>query len=358
MKEDDSFTAKVVEIFGPLADLRAAGHRINIRDWELVEAAAAARDAAVLGNRSLAVVAVAVASGIPPTSASARSQLEAAAERAGWGGVERYLLALQRVVDRYVAEKKALLAAPVEAPEGSAPYGKWAFAAQRDDVPPEDDTPEESATLNALLGHVVDNQPMDSTDAQRIRGDLSAGRYKKVLHPPPSRWLFRGISLPLEGVSRLLRRDVEDVGERGEEIIDKPLRAQRRGADSRQDSTSWTTSLATAVKFSKFAMTMSTAKKGTYAVILVASTADNPNAFLTGHDGFYRLRDLANFSKEEEIIGLGPIVVHKVYWQSIQPDESFNMDVAEDSLSESTLRRYIKEVIASPASDSSSTAFR
>lgn len=342
MKEDESFAARVVEIFGPLADLRRAGHPTSRGDWELVEESAPARDAAVLGRRSLAAVAEAVAAGMRPTSAEAAAQLAAAEERAGWSDVDRYLSALRRCVEAYVAQVRRLLAAPPEAPEDDAPYGKYAFANQRDDVPREDDTPEERRVWTALSRHVVDNIPMDSSDAQQLRRDLAAGRYKKVLHTPLSRWLFRGMRMSDAALRRLLRLEKDGgLPDEGSAVVDREMKARRSPVTPARGSFSWSDDLSAALKFAG-----KTDDLQRYAVVLVASAGANPDSFLAGTDGFYRLSDLKRYSREKEAIGLGDILVHKVYWQRLQRGEEWSLPIEEGRLEESILRLYVRGILA------------
>ena len=245
-----------------------------------------------------------------------------------------YLDALSRTVGAYAKKRQTVLQNSSEAPEDDAPYGRFAFADQRDDVPYEKNTSEEEKSWNALAKHVLSNVPMEPDDADRLKDDLKAGRYSSVLHGPGGRWVFRGMSVSEENLRRLLRRPTGPIEQEAFQVVNRTMRPSQ-GA-----SFSWSRSEEIALKFAK-----ETSEEKPYAVIFVASTTDNPDSFLAGPGGFYKLNDLKVYRKEEESIGLGHVFVHKIYWQRRGNNRRMTMVIPEFNMSESLLRSFIKTVI-------------
>lgn len=139
---------------------------------------------------------------------------------------------------------------------------------------------------------------------------LEKGWYKKVLHSPPHKTLYRGLKLNKSELAKLLDKDESYIEDDGSEPWDKPIKI------SNGHSSSWTFRKTISKDFSG---DYGKAKRG-FAITLVADTSDNPNRFLAGPGGLYDVDGLSRWHLEKETVGLEPIVVKRIEWVSIGND--------------------------------------
>lgn len=208
---------------------------------------------------------------------------------------------------------------------GEGIFGKWAWPAARFDdevngAPDEPDTPEEAAALKGLRGHVINNRPMSGEAAVSLEDALASGEYTDVIKEPAEPELYRGMSVPISWLRTALK--IEDdtsvkLPRRGEEEGSFTF-APRNGASS-----SWTDNIKVAKNFANWSLArgssdeeLSDEDEADYyaSVIMVAPMSKNPNAFMAGPDGFYKLATVNRFADEDETIGLGEIKVSKIMW--------------------------------------------
>ncbi len=206
------------------------------------------------------------------------------------------------------------------APE-DAPLGKYAFSPQRQNTinppPKEKNTKIESMILASLSKHVAGTTPMSSNAAQIIKTLLEQGLYKDVFKAPTVDKLYRGMGVteeyiqnlginPNELNEELGKENIEDMlGRRKAKVIERQFTFKPRG---KTFASSWTTSPKVAADFAS----TNAPTKGTYMVIMEAETDLNDGSFLDAA-GFYEIDNLASFSSEQEVFGLGEITVSKIY---------------------------------------------
>jgi len=206
------------------------------------------------------------------------------------------------------------------APE-DAPFGKYAFSPQRQNTinppPKEKNTKIESMILASLSKHVAGTTPMSSNAAQIIKILLERGLYQDVFKAPKVNRVYRGMGVTEEYVQNLginpnelneefEKEKIEDMlGRAKAKVIEKEFTFKPRG---KTFASSWTLNPKVAADFA----TTSSPTKGTYMVIMEAETALNNGSFLDAV-GFYEIDNLASFSSEQEVFGLGEIKVSKIY---------------------------------------------
>jgi hypothetical protein len=229
------------------------------------------------------------------------------------------------------------------------PYGKYVFAPQRKGkVPKEKNTPQEQNAYDNLKDHVRNNTPMDNDVAIELMQIIDDGLYSGVIHEPDTEFVFRGIKLGIDSLEEFL--GIENVPDSGSKMTSQRVNARSDTDSGRTGSTAWTTSIAAAKKFTGSYRTRE------YSVILVARTDENPDSFMEGPGGFYKVKDLDTYAVDEvETIALGPIRLYKVYWQKTYgrtPDDQFDMPIEEmegksPNVSEALLRSLIRASIKS-----------
>lgn len=228
-----------------------------------------------------------------------------------------------------------------DAPSEAAPglenpvFGKYVFApVRRKDVPAEENTPEEQHAYDELRRHVADNTPMDDESALTLMQAMEDGAYPSIIHEPTSEYVFRGVALDTATLTKILG---EKPSTEGSKLVTKWVGA--RG--ERQGSTGWSTNKTSALGFSY------AREDKPYSVIFVARTKDNPDTFLEGPNGFYKVRPLGQYSSEKETIALGPAKIFKVYWRY----SDYGAKIKDDAIEESRklFRNFIKETLEDAA---------
>lgn len=200
-------------------------------------------------------------------------------------------------------ENDAELEASSEAPP-DATLGRIAFATKRKDKPFEIDTAEESRLYMALRRYFDENIPLSAGDVTQIKELLANGWYSDVFSEPQVTEVYRGMSVTDEWLKKITGQEtLSDVGE-----IDMSKTFKPKG-----DSSSWSTDSSMAEYFS-----IHPAQRGKgfkRAVVLHANVADNPGSFVSA-TGLYGVEGLDEFTGENEVIGLGPIKIHKISWET------------------------------------------
>lgn len=206
------------------------------------------------------------------------------------------------------AEKSLqILAKKVEEDEGSdfsettksdAPLGKIVFPSLRQDVPLEKNTAVETTLQNAIYGHIIRNKKLKSEDAQIIKSLVSGNYYPKWFSEPTAEILYRGMSVPKSYIANILGTDVDKTPRSGEKMIDwdfVPL----------DETSSWTTDEDEAD--SQFSVGSGV------SFLMTANVSENPDKFVD-IEKLYGISSFMDYSREQEVIAIGPIKVFKIRW--------------------------------------------
>lgn len=182
-----------------------------------------------------------------------------------------------------------------------APLGRYAFAPNRvrqRGMPTEPNTPSEEKLLNNLAQYVNRGQILPDTAAKQLQTLLKRGLYQDVIHEPKQKTFYRGMSVSRTTLAKLIGKSQNAIPKKGS--IERSVKiSPKRGAGS-----SWSTSKKVALDFTG----------GSHNVILIATSEDNPDRFVSGPDGFYKVEPLDQMSNEKEALGLGPIKISKIEW--------------------------------------------
>lgn len=260
--------------------------------------------------------------------------------------VDEFLMIVRPVVHKFISNKEGFEdqynSTPTENEGGQPEWGKFLFAPQRrGQVPNEPNEEEENIAYLEIEDHIHNNQAISSKTIANLKKALESGSYEKILHEPKVQKVYRGIKITHEGLEKLLQQ--ENIPDKGAAILDKMV----SGRGDIEGASSWTVEFEIAKEFaSKGNLShFSNPDKKYYSLIFVANVRENPNKFITGPGGFYKVRNLNEFEEtEKEVIALGPIVVHKVYWDG---SKEFPEMVEESSKksSEEYLRLLIREML-------------
>lgn len=203
-------------------------------------------------------------------------------------------------------EKVASKLAP-EAPK-SAPFGRYAWSKYREGIPEEEETDVEKFIYKELQNHFGDynnkRKGISAATAYLLQLILAKGWYKKIIHEPPAKTLYRGLTLNRKQLAKYLDIEPDQL-----DIINKLDFENRTSIPVIKGySTSWTFKKQITKDFSN--------KKdsNSYAVTLIAETKDNPNKFIAGPGGLYDVEGISSFHLEKETVGLEPIKIKKVEW--------------------------------------------
>jgi hypothetical protein len=128
-------------------------------------------------------------------------------------------------------------------------------------------------------------------------------KYKKILHAPPLKTVYRGLKLnSKEKLEKFIgAKNIEDSGS----IYFNDSVKLTNGY-----STSWSRS-------KKITKDFSEKGKSGYAVTLIADLKDNENRFLAGPGGLYDVEGLSMYHLEKETVGLEPIIIRKIEWEKL-----------------------------------------
>lgn len=195
-----------------------------------------------------------------------------------------------------------------EAPK-TAPFGEYAWAKYREGCPEEPDTEIEKEVYRDLKKHFASKRiGLPKNTVKLLMSLLKVGYYKDVLHPPPTKTLYRGLKITnLEALTLLLGQPKEEIADSGKMDLNKSIE------NDNGFSTSWT---AKKKITSDFSGNYGKAKKG-YLITLVADVADNEHRFLAGPGGLYDVDGLSYWHLEKETVGLEPIIIKRIEWEKL-----------------------------------------
>ena len=193
----------------------------------------------------------------------------------------------------------------------NAPLGKYAWPDDRIGMPLEKNTELEDRLFNAIVNHFDSNTPITEDDAKELQALLKMGLYKDVLKQPNVEFVYRGVKLKSDDVTKLTGQSEKELVKRLDDsgalfVVLPPVQKSpwrsRKGA-----SVSWTTSSAKAKEFTGGLYTAT----GSWGVVAVAKVADNPDTFLAGVDGLYKLRTIGSiYEPEREALAIAPVKIH------------------------------------------------
>ena len=227
--------------------------------------------------------------------------------------VKIFLDEFKKIVDKwtldYFGDPEELNKLPPEVPEedlNRAPMGKFAFAPARPkQVPYEKNTREEDDIYRNLVGHVKDNESMEATAAEAIKDIVDNNWYSEIFKTPKEKVVYRGMRVTGDFLADLqvsgFRSDTKTSGSHEAAMTFRP----KSGGSS-----SWSIDVKQAKEFAV------ASEDKPYVVVMCAKLDDNPDSFVKGTGGFYKLKPLAQFDVEDEAIGLEDIKVYKIYWQN------------------------------------------
>jgi len=195
-----------------------------------------------------------------------------------------------------------------EAPE-NAPFGKYLWPKHREGfkkIELDEETEIEKEVYSQLKTHFSDDRKgVSALASELLSACMALGWYKRILHPPPYKILYRGLHFKnIKNIEKLVGED--DLDDSGIIKLKDPITIQPDNGFS----TSWTYKKAVSRDFSE-------AKKTGFAVTLYANAADNKNRFLAGPGGLYDVEGLSKYHLEKETVGLEPIKIAKIEWKKI-----------------------------------------
>jgi hypothetical protein len=182
-----------------------------------------------------------------------------------------------------------------------APLGKYAFPKLRSpgfEVPDEKNTKLEDQIGWALDDHFNDNEEFYPETAKELESILQSKKYDDILTTPRYDVVYRGMAVTKEWAEKVIGKEIRKSAEAEVNFVFEP----------RQGSSSWTGTYEIAQYFAR----EKSDEEHCFLAILYAKTYDNPNKFLAGKDGIYRLKEFEKYKKEDECTGLGPIKVYKI----------------------------------------------
>lgn len=203
-----------------------------------------------------------------------------------------------------VGAKYDVSGVPPELAPGKEPiFGDYVFSPYRKtSVPFEENTPEEEVAFQALSNH-VGGPPIPEEAGLVLMQALDDESYPSILHEPSAEYVFRGMCVSPSQLENL-------IGEPGSQAGSKPVTKWVGSHETQRGGTSWTVNKTVASGYS-----FPHPPKTPYAVVLVARVKDNPDTFLEGPGGFYKVKALSRDSWEDESIALGPVKTYRVYWR-------------------------------------------
>jgi hypothetical protein len=209
---------------------------------------------------------------------------------------------LKATITKYVG-KGGSVGKKAEAPS-TAPLGQIAFAPARDGVPFEPNTKVEQDLYDALVQHFRGGHFLNSKQAELMRKILAKGLYSNVIHEPAVEFVYRGMSVPKVWLAKALKVKPENLPRKG--VMEKSFTFTPKQGES----SSWTTSKSTASNFAD-----DVSRDRPFSVIIYAEIDRNPNRFVAGPGGLYKIKGPSNYSDEKEAVALGNIKVSKITWE-------------------------------------------
>lgn len=206
---------------------------------------------------------------------------------------------------------------PPEA-DKDAPFEEYVFADQRrDEVPNEQNTPDEDKMFEALTNHFDENTPISVEEAKQIKILLMNGNYENIFHEPDTTYVYRGMNgIKQEWLQNAVgeERWAKYASKYGPGGGNKDLCIEEGDfvyAPREGGSSAWSVSETKAVEFAK----LGGFDRDWFSVCLIARVAENPNAFVAGPEGLYKVKQFANNDEEKEAIGLGKLKICKIIWR-------------------------------------------
>lgn len=226
---------------------------------------------------------------------------------------------LRRIVRKEV-QRQQVIREVMEDMEGAASprsaLGRWAFADQRDSVPPEPNNAKEQALYDALINHFTDNPLLPRAECNLIQSFMKKGIYSDVFMEPQVPSVYRGINITLEDLKALgysswyKSAPVDQIAASTKPRVVNPTAGGWASSWStielgtRDDSQS--------IVWNYAAGTTTYGRKGPVGVIYCADIAANPLKFFDCAP-LYEMDGVPTVEDEMEAIGMGPITVRKMY---------------------------------------------
>jgi hypothetical protein len=202
-----------------------------------------------------------------------------------------------------------------------SPLGKWAFADQRDSVPPEPNTKKEQALYNAIIKHFMDNPLLPRDECDLIQGFMKKGLYSDVFMEPQVPTVYRGINVTLEVASSIgLLKWYENSPVN---LLAYNSKTRIINPQSGQWSSSWSTARlgsrddTESVVWNYAAGNTAYGRKGPIGIVYCADVAANPLKFIDC-EPLYELKGVPTVEDEVEAIGMGPIEIKKMYFWKLE----------------------------------------
>lgn len=204
-----------------------------------------------------------------------------------------------------------------EKPEGET-WGRHLFAAHRDDVPFEEDTPEEAKAYAAIRSFFYKNVPLPTDVTDELRQLIGNGEYHRFLVPNEKYAAFyRGLyGVTTEHLTEMLGRAPSSL--RGKQTVDTVFSPRANGS-------AWSVKFNVAETYASDpdASLVSSAfsSTGPWSIVMKAERANNPDVFLFNPDELYEIGDFmgdqdGDFASSREVYAVGPVNVSRIfYWQ-------------------------------------------
>jgi len=195
------------------------------------------------------------------------------------------------------AKKKVV---PPEALSPDDPLGAYAFATQRDDVPPELNTKVEDEIERELTYYFRNNKPVSDNSAEVLKTLAANDWYPEIINKPHSREMLRGMNVPESWITANLGKGWRKQLQAGIKEIETNFTYTARGSGI----SSWTDEMEVALGFTG-------GRK--VPIILHALVEENPGIFMSGPGGLYKVNSFATFAdKESEVLAAGSVKVYMI----------------------------------------------
>lgn len=194
--------------------------------------------------------------------------------------------------------------------EEELPFGKYLWSTHRPNVPSEKETVLEKKLYDDLKKHFSSKHiGIPKLTNKILQICLKNNWYQDVLHPPPYKFVYRGLKLSSKDkLSELLNIESSEINDSG--IIKDYNNAV---INNNGFSTSWSKSKKIT---SDFSTNYGKGKRG-FAVTLIAEVNENKNKFIAGPGGLYDVEGLSRWHLEKETVGLEPIIIKKIEWKKL-----------------------------------------
>lgn len=197
-----------------------------------------------------------------------------------------------------------------EAPS-SAVFGEYLWCSKREGMSgvQESDTELETQVFKDLRSHFATKKiRLPKETVKILQKCLKNNWYKKVFHPPPVEYLYRGLyfssAQKLKDFCNLQElKDADEITYEKHKVFE-PIDGY---------SSSWVFKKSITEDFST---NYGKAKTG-YCVTLTAKVKDNTNNFLAGPGGLYDVEGMSKWHLEKETVGLEPINIYKLEYKKI-----------------------------------------